>query len=96
MPERPILSVRGIAPVTKPFEGHFLIYRKVPRGFARAGMPRFRHPDFSSAEIAAGRLLDKHPESTFVIMQEIATVKVRDVSPHPAITDALGLMGQEC
>jgi hypothetical protein len=77
--DRATLTVRQPVSATKPFDGHFLIYRKVPRGFARAGMPRFRHADFASAETEAGRLLDKHPESTFVIMQEIATVKGREI-----------------
>ncbi len=62
------------------FDGEaFVIYRKVPRGFARpgggrTGMPRFRHPTMASALAEAHRLLRKHPESTFVILQEVATV----------------------
>ena len=60
--------------------GHFVIYRKVPRGFARAnrsraGMPRFRHPTAESAETEALRLAAQHPEATFVILQERATVQ---------------------
>ena len=34
------------------------------------------HPSFAAAEIEAGRLLDLMPDSTFVILQEVARVKL--------------------
>lgn len=75
---------------TKRFVGNFLLFRKagdsLKRGGGAGGMeqakahrvrpPRFRHPSFAAAEIEAGRLLDLMPESTFVILQEVARVKL--------------------
>lgn len=69
--------------VTTSFRGKFLLYRKVGTGLAKPGHksqarnPRFRHPDFAAAEAEANRLLPNHPESTFIIMQEVGTVKAR-------------------
>lgn len=68
---------RPIEPGRK--SAYFVIYRQVPRGFARtwskrSPMPRFRHPTLEEAKAEAQRLLGKHPESTFVILQEVATV----------------------
>lgn len=66
---------------TKSFKGGFLLYRKAGAGLAKPGHksqarnPRFRHPTFAAAEAEANRLLPNHPESTFIIMQEVATVK---------------------
>ena len=66
---------------TKSFRGSFLVYRKRsgnlrhPGQGGRSRPPRFRHPNFASAEVEARRLLTLHPESTFVILQEVARVK---------------------
>jgi hypothetical protein len=66
---------------TKTFDGGFVIYRKAARAYRKnvggQRMPRFRHKTFKSAEADANRLLGDFPESTFVILQELATVKVR-------------------
>ncbi|MGA1800218.1 hypothetical protein VH567_15715 [Sphingomonas sp. 4RDLI-65] len=75
---------------TKRFGGNFLLFRKagdsLKRGGGAGGMeqakahrvrpPRFRHTSFAAAEIEAGRLLDLMPDSTFVILQEVARVKL--------------------
>jgi hypothetical protein len=75
---------------TKRFGGNFLLFRKAGDGLKRGGgaggidqakthrvrPPRFRHPSFAAAEIEAGRLLDLMPDSTFVILQEVARVKL--------------------
>ncbi len=75
---------------TKRFNGNFLLFRKagdsLKRGGGAGGMeqakthrvrpPRFRHPSFAAAEIEASRLLDLMPDSTFVILQEVARVKL--------------------
>jgi hypothetical protein len=64
--------------------GAFLIYRQIPKGFARAAKPpRFRHPTFEAAETEAKRLLAAHPESTFVILQEVALVRADRSSMSP-------------
>lgn len=70
-------------PHTKTFPGGFLVWRKegqklrrVPPA-ERARAPRFRHPTFDGAEAEAQRLLALHPTSTFVILQEVARVKVK-------------------
>ncbi|QPQ55571.1 hypothetical protein IC614_02925 [Allosphingosinicella flava] len=61
------------------FAGDFLIFRKLPRGLSKkvAGgkLPRFRHKTMESARAEVARLHGKHPESTFVIMQEVARFK---------------------
>ena len=75
---------------TKRFGGNFLLFRKskdsLKRGGGAGGIaetkahrsrpPRFRHPTFAAAEAEAGRLLGLMPDSTFVILQEVARVKV--------------------
>ena len=75
---------------TKRFGGNFLLFRKAKDSLKRGGgaggiseakahrvrPPRFRHPSFAAAEIEAGRLLDLMPDSTFVILQEVARVKL--------------------
>lgn len=73
-------------PTTKSFEGSYLLFRKkgsaLVRGAAvkeRTRPPRFRHPTFDSAETEAKRLLGLFPESTFVIIQEVARVKLKPV-----------------
>lgn len=75
---------QAIPSVTKSFRGGFLLYRKAGSGLVKPGHksqshnPRFRHPTFAAAETEANRLLPSHPESTFIIMQEVATVKAKD------------------
>ena len=72
--------------VTTSFRGKFLLYRKVGGGLAKPGHksqarnPRFRHADRAAAEVEAVRLLQHHPESTFIIMQEVGTVKAGERS----------------
>ena len=73
---------------TKPFSGSYLLYRKVggknvkPGVRSQARAPRFRHPTFEAAQAEATRLLEHHPESTFIILQERGRVKLR--SPDEA------------
>jgi|GEM_PF-3379495 len=75
----------------KRFNGHFLICRKhgkelrngVPTDGveqmrrARSRPPRHRHPNAESAEKEATRLAALFPDTTFVIVQEIARAKVK-------------------
>ncbi|KQO13254.1 hypothetical protein [Sphingomonas sp. Leaf242] len=75
---------------TKSFAGKFLLFRKAGNALKRGGgaggteeakthrvrPPRFRHPSFAAAEAEAGRLLGLMPDSTFVILQEVARVKI--------------------
>ena len=74
---------------TKSFKGGFLLYRKVDGKLRRPGVrsqarePRFRHPTFAAAETEAARLLGHHPESTFIILQEVARVKLKPVADEP-------------
>jgi len=58
--------------------GAWVIYRKTPKGFARAGnrLPKFHHNTWDSAETEAKRLAQQRPESKFVILQEQATVRM--------------------
>ena len=62
---------------TKSFNGDFLLYRRDGGGLKRrfAGEPRFRHKTWAGAEAEAGRLLGIYPESTFLILQEVGSVK---------------------
>ena len=75
-----------VATNTKSFKGGFLLYRKNGDGMvkpghaSRARNPRFRHPTFAAAEAEAKRLLPNHPDSTFIILQEVARVKVGSVA----------------
>lgn len=66
---------------TKDFDGGYLIFRKLPRSISAAvggrRMPRRLHRSLESAKLEAARLTEQWPDSTFVIMQEVATVKVR-------------------
>lgn len=59
--------------------GCWVIYRRLPRGYARGSgsrrMPCFRHESFASAEAEAVRLASENPAAIFVIMQEVATVQ---------------------
>ena len=71
---------------TKSFRGGFLLYRRDGKKLRRprptsstvARPPRFRHPDFASAEAEAQRLLMNLPGSTFIILQEVARVKMKE------------------
>jgi hypothetical protein len=76
----PPATAPGVAS-TKSFDGNYLLWRKtgqklrkgMPRG---EGSPKFRHPSFAAAEAEATRLLGLFPESSFVILQEVARVKL--------------------
>lgn len=77
------------APNTKPFSnGNFLVWRKVGQQLRKGlpsrkdGNPRFRHPTREAAEAEATRLLGLFPESTFIILQEVARVK-NGPTPEP-------------
>lgn len=81
------VGCEATAPDTKPISGgDFLVWRKtgahlrkgVPGG--RGGNPRFRHPTQAAAEAEAQRLLGLFPASSFVILQEVARVKVKDAA----------------
>jgi hypothetical protein len=67
---------------TKSFSGNYLLFRKDGQKLKRerraeaARPPQFRHPSFASAEAEAQRLLGLYPESSFIILQEVARVKV--------------------
>ncbi len=69
------------APQTKTFSGNYLVWRKAGQKLRKGapgggGNPRFRHPTFEAAEVEAQRLAGLFPESTFVILQEVARVKL--------------------
>ncbi|MCG7348951.1 hypothetical protein [Sphingomonas sp. ACRSK] len=74
---------------TKSFPGNYLLFRKDGHNLKRrtgertARPPRFRHPTFESAETEAQRLLGKHPQSTFVILQEVGRVKALPADLEP-------------
>ena len=82
------------APNAKPFSnGDFLLWRKVgpqlrkglPGGpGGHGGNPRFRHQTRQAAEDEAARLLALFPESTFVVLQEVARVKLKPIDPEAA------------
>lgn len=67
----------------KRFKGGFILYRKKPRklsgyiGGKRIGT--FVHRTLEGAEAEAARLVEQFPDTTFVIMREVATVKARTV-----------------
>ena len=67
----------------KPIDGNYLVWRVLAGGRLRqkVGMkhtPRYRHRTFDAAETEAKRLAGLMPDSTFVVLQEIATVKIRE------------------
>ena len=74
-------TVPAAVPETKSFNGNFLVWKKQgqqlrrPKKVDPARPPRFRHPTFAAAEAEAQRLLGLHPDSTFVVLQEVARVK---------------------
>jgi hypothetical protein len=61
----------------KSFDGAFLLFRRTGNRLNRkyAGNPRFRHATRDGAEAEAQRLLTIMPDSSFVILQEVAVVK---------------------
>lgn len=70
------------APETRTFgDGNYLVWRKVGQKLRKgspggaSGNPRFRHPTFAAAEREALRLASLFPQSTFVILHEVARVK---------------------
>ena len=76
----------ALAPHAKRFSGKNLLYRKrgedlrnLPsaKAVVRDRPPRKRHLTFEAAEAEAGRLLGLFPQSTFVIIQEVARVKLK-------------------
>jgi len=71
----------AMAPNTKSFTGNYLLWRKSGQNHRKGmpgggGSPKFRHPSFAAAETEAHRLLCMFPESSFVILQEVARVKL--------------------
>jgi len=91
----------ALATDTKSFKGGFLLYRKNGGGMVKPGHksqarnPRFRHASFAAAETEAKRLLPHHPGSTFLIMQEVARVKVSAVARSKAEWEAAQSEGFE-
>jgi len=76
-----------IAPAfdTKSFDGNYLLWRKSGQKLRKGtpgggGSPRFRHPSFAAADTEARRLLGLFPESVFVILQEVARVKLASIA----------------
>jgi hypothetical protein len=67
----------------KRFEGAFLVWKINSKGFtrklARKALPWMRHTTIDDAEAEACRLNLLHPESTFVVIQEVARAKMVDV-----------------
>lgn len=70
----------------KRFKGDYLVFRKASPNSGlqvRVGgraIPRFRHSTFESAEAECYRLQSLFPESTFVIIQEVARLKRIEVT----------------
>ncbi|MEA1083240.1 hypothetical protein SFC76_03120 [Sphingomonas sp. CD22] len=69
---------------TKLFAGGFLVWKLNSKGFAHkvAGkqLPWKRHPTMQEAIAEAQRLNALHPASTFVVIQEVARVKMVDAA----------------
>lgn len=75
---------------TKPIsDGDYLLYRKDGRNLRRPGIigtvaralpPRFRHATYEAAEAEAMRLLQRLPDSTFIILREVGRVKLDAVA----------------
>jgi len=78
------------APETKSFNGDFLLFRKDSQGMRKMPKgshprpPRFRHKKFAEAEAEATRLLVSNPDSTFIVLQEVARIKLKPVSMSAA------------
>ena len=64
----------ALAPETKSFSGKYRVQRK------GGGKARAQHPNFATAEAEACRLLHLCPDATFLILQEVARVKMRPVA----------------
>lgn len=66
----------------KHFSGHFLVWKISSKGYARKvarrQLPQRPHGTLAEAIAEACRLNLEHPESTFVVLQEIARVKMVD------------------
>jgi hypothetical protein len=67
--------------------GNFLVWRKNKGGAKQRSLskrlggsyiPNFRHETYEAAVKEAQRLCALFPESTFIIIQEVATVKIRE------------------
>jgi hypothetical protein len=83
---RPLLSARTPRASVKLFDGTWVIYRKAAAGFSRTvggnRMPRFKHQSFESAQAEAERLAAIYPESLFIILQERASVRMKQALPE--------------
>ncbi len=68
----------------KRFEGLFLVWKLNAHGFRMkvngVALPWKRHETIEAAEAEARRLNLKFPESTFVVIQEVARVKMVDAA----------------
>ena len=69
----------------KRFKGDYLVFRKsasigLSASIGGNRIPRFRHSTFESAETECYRLQTLFPESTFVIIQEVARLKRLEVA----------------
>lgn len=77
-PEELLIALRA-EPHTETFSGGFYVFRK-KRGFKwKIGgfrMPWYQHATLDSATTEAARLVTLFPDSTFVVMQAVATVKM--------------------
>ena len=66
----------------KHFSGHFLVWKINSKGYARKVarrvLPRQRHLTLRDATDEAQRLNLIYPDSTFVVLQEVARVKMVD------------------
>ncbi len=66
----------------KLFNGAFLVWRLNSKGYARRHgalrVMKERHSTFAEAEAEACRLNLEHPGSTFVVLHELARVKMID------------------
>lgn len=66
----------------KRFEGLFLVWKLNAHGFRMrvngVALPRKRHATIEEAEAEARRLNLQFPASTFVVIQEVARVKMVD------------------
>jgi hypothetical protein len=72
----------AFAPDTKSFSGSYLVWRRAGQRLRKGtpgggGNPKFRHASFEAARAEAVRLLEMFPASSFVILQEVARVKLK-------------------
>lgn len=75
-----------LAPDSKSYDGDYLIWRRLSTGELKAGLPngrgknpRFRHKTFESADAEAKRLAVLFPTSYFIVLHEVARVKMKPV-----------------